>query len=846
MTNHRLTFAASIAVLAAALSLHSLLTGGNWYVASVGAVTVVALAGSLTRMATVHAAIAASVAALVGIVPVLAGFGWVGLALAVILLAITATGATGVRAPRVVGVLVTYLALELVYLSAVFATSSSLGGILPTRHSVASLAALPDGLSAEFKYSPPITAVKPVEFITVAGVALVAICVDILAVRLRRPALAGLPLLLLFSVPVASSLKNFGIVQTLLFGVAISAFLALLSVDGRQRMRMWGRLVTIRRTLTGEEPGQGPDTRQVAASGRRVGLTAVGVAMVVPLVLAGGTPRDLFEKTPNGSGGSGLGFGSEGLSPLTAVGKELALAKPTKVLTYTTNASTPSLQYLQEYVLNYADTKWELFGSIGAMVRGEQLPDSVPGLAPTFPTQSVRTTITMEGNSYANGAALPLPYAPVKIITRNLALRETTGTLMVFEEVASPTFTVISDEASPTSAELSTSSSQYPQDIVAIYGTYSGPDKSELLKIARQHTVGAKNAFEEAYDLQRWFTSSHFTYSVHTSWPGSGPWLQKFLTTDPRGDCSQFAPAFAVLARLLGIPSRVAVGYTAGAKESGDTWKVTTADAHAWPELYFPQAGWVRFEPTPSGTGEQGTATAPSYTQGGSSSTNGSKPNILPPAKSPSTGSSGKPPGATAKQKQLQAPGSGGAAGQAHQGGSGLPLGITLAAVLLALLALPGLARWVTTRHRWLRASGDSARAGTAWRELLDYLSDYRIDWFPSESPRAIAARVTQTADLGPAAAAALARISSAEEHSRYARAAVPGAGLRADVATVRRALAASTRRLGRVRARFLPASTLRTARRGVQFANRAFSWIDSPLPSVRRAAGGSALRRAS
>ena len=846
MTNHRLTFAASVAVLAAALSLHSVLTGGSWYVASVGAVAVVALAGSLTRMATVHAAIAACVAALAGIVPVLAGFGWVGLVLAVILLAITAAGATGARAPRAVGMLVTYLALELVYLSTVFAAASSLGRILPSRHSVASLAQLLNGLAAEFKFSPPITAVKPVEFITVAGVALVAICVDIVAVRLRRPALAGLPLLLLFSVPVASSLKNFGIVQTLLFGVAISAYLALLSVDGRQRLRMWGRLVTIRRTLTGEEPGQGPDTRQVAASGRRVGLTAVGVAMVVPLVLAGGTPRDLFGKTPNG-GGSGLGFGAAGLSPLAAVGKELALAKPSEVLTYTTDASAPSQQYLQEYVLNYTDTRWELFGSNGVLVQAEHLPEPVPGLASAFPTESVRTTITMESNSYANGAALPVPYAPVKIITRNPALRETAGTLMVFDDGTSPTFTVISDEASPTSAELSTSSSRYPQNIVTDYGAYSGPDKSELLKIARQHTVGAKNAFEEAYDLQRWFTSSHFTYSVHTSWPGSGPWLQKFLTTNPRGDCSQFAPAFAVLARLLGIPSRVAVGYTAGTKESGDTWKVTTADAHAWPELYFPQAGWVRFEPTPGGNGEQGTATPPSYTQNSSSSTNGSKPNILPPAASPSTGPSGKAQGLSGgKLKQIQAIGSGGDAGQANKGGPGLPLGITLVAVLLALLALPGLARWVTTRHRWLRASGDSARADTAWRELLDYLSDYRIDWFSSESTRAIAARITETAALGPAAAAALARISSAEEHSRYARAAVPGAGLRADVATVRRALAASTTRLGRLRARLLPASTLGTARRGVQSANRAFSWIDSPLPSVRRAAGSSALRRAS
>jgi transglutaminase-like putative cysteine protease len=841
MMNHRLTFAASIAVLAAALSLHSLLTGGKWYIASIGAVAVVALAGTLTRMATVHAAIAASAAALVGIVPVLAGYSWPGLILAVVVVAITAAGATGLRAPRVLGVLVTYFGLELIYLSMVFATSSSLGGVLPTRNSVDSLAKLPNGISGQFKFYPPITAIKQVEFVTVAGVALIAICVDLLAVRLRRPALAGLPLLLLFSVPVASSLKNFGIVQTLLFGVAISAYLALLSVDGRQRLRMWGRLVTIRRTLSGEDAGQGPDTRQLAASGRRVGLTAVGVAMVVPLILAGGTPKDLFGKTATGGGGGGLGFGTGGLAPLTAVGKNL-LSKPRQVLTYITNSGNPSTQYLQEYVLNYFDTKWQLFGSEGKVVQSDQLSDPVPGLAPGFPTDTVTTTVSLDTDP---GYALPLPYAPTKIITSNPFFRETVGTLMVFNEVSSSQYTVISREATPkTSAELSTST-KYPAAIVADYGGYTGPDRSQLLAIARRETKGAKTPFEEAFDLQNWFNSSHFSYSVRESWPASGPWVLKFLTHDPRGDCTQFAPAFAVLARLLGIPSRVAVGYTAGTKVAGGTYKVTTADAHAWPELYFLQAGWIRFEPTPSGAGDQGTATAPTYTQSSSSGANGSKA-IVPPVSSPSTGPLGKAgKGNNSKLKQLNDLAAGGDSLQ-RGGGSGFPVGITLLAVLLALLASPGLARWVTTRRRWMTASGDAARASTAWRELLDYLSDYGIEWFPSESPRAIATRITETVGLRPADAAAIARIGSAEERSRYARAAVPGAGLRADVAAVRRALAASTTRLGRLRARLLPASTLSTARRGLQSANRVFSWLDSPLPSMRRDPRRSAPHQAS
>src|SRR6266545_4110608 len=66
----------------------------------------------------------------------------------------------------------------------------------------------------------------------------------------------------------------------------------------------------------------------------------------------------------------------------------------------------------------------------------------------------------------------------------------------------------------------------------------------------------------------------------------------------------------AAMARVAGIPSRVAVGFTSGVP-AGDHWEVGSKDAHAWPELYFPGVGWVRFEPTPRGDGQ---VDVPSYT----------------------------------------------------------------------------------------------------------------------------------------------------------------------------------------------------------------------------------------
>ena len=115
--------------------------------------------------------------------------------------------------------------------------------------------------------------------------------------------------------------------------------------------------------------------------------------------------------------------------------------------------------------------------------------------------------------------------------------------------------------------------------------------------------------------LQRWFAQSgKFTYSLTVREPNTAKALINFLTKDRRGYCQQFAFAMAVLARLLAIPSRVAVGYTEGSLIGHDRWNVRTSDAHAWPELYFQGAGWLRFEPTPSGAEGQATARQPAYT----------------------------------------------------------------------------------------------------------------------------------------------------------------------------------------------------------------------------------------
>jgi hypothetical protein len=101
--------------------------------------------------------------------------------------------------------------------------------------------------------------------------------------------------------------------------------------------------------------------------------------------------------------------------------------------------------------------------------------------------------------------------------------------------------------------------------------------------------------------LVNWFRSGQFQYTLDPppSPVGTDP-LISFLTQTHSGSCEQFAGAFVVLTRSLGLPSRVVVGFTAGRYSGPGEVTIRGADAHAWPQVYLgPRAGWVSFEPTP-------------------------------------------------------------------------------------------------------------------------------------------------------------------------------------------------------------------------------------------------------
>jgi transglutaminase-like putative cysteine protease len=817
VASRRRTAAAAVAVILASVSLYPVFSGLAWFWSGGGAVAVAALAGTATRL----------------------------------------------RRLPVLTVLPLGLLALLLYLNLAFANAQSLYHLLPTPTSLRALwDTANQGFSESSRYAPPVPELRGMVLLATAGIGLAALFTDLIAVYLGSAAMAGLPLLLLFTEPFTLSVSRGFLGTAVAFCATVAGYLALLSSEARDRIRDWEH--------TGDPDRDGPDTRPLAAAGRRVGFTAVILALCVPLAVPGLHVTRLFAGRPGigGSGGHGGGAAVQGFpSPYTQVTQELLSSKNSTVLAYNSSADAPD--YLQIYALDNltADDGFRLFGQGESLAPVSPRLPAAPGLAASAAGASVTTHIAvLPGVRQDDLGALPVPY-PATTVTVRGTVRADRSTLMVFDPgtpLGGLDYTVTSAAARPTAAELNDAGAP-PAGITRAYG--SVPSSFDSLRpLAQAHVRGAATPFQEAVDLQNWLANSGtFGYTLSAATVHDAASLKQFLTVTKAGYCQQFAYSMAVLARLLGIPSRYAEGFTSGTRDTKDksnTWVVTAHDAHAWPELYFEGYGWLRFEPTPYGGGVgQGTAYQPPYT---GTATSGSSAGVLPTAaasggpSAPATGGSKVNAEVPPNVLHQLAGGSGADAGHAAGGGISpwAVLGLVLAGLVLAAAAAPWLGRGLVRRRRWRCGRGrrtgfprpgnatpadqvrarDAAWAHAAWEELRDDLVDYGAGYRPSETPRATAERVGTRLSLAGPARSALDRIAAAEERARYAPTPADGTGLRADSAAVRRAVAAAAPRTLRWRARLLPSSVVG---RMLSAVTSAGDW-----PRRLRGAGSSKLRR--
>lgn len=281
------------------------------------------------------------------------------------------------------------------------------------------------------------------------------------------------------------------------------------------------------------------------------------------------------------------------------------------------------------------------------------------------------------------------------------------------------------------------------QRYTALPGDLS-PRIANLARDVARRTNGG--AYARALALQQFFRSPQFVYDLQVPPGHDGRALERFLFERRRGYCEQFAGSYAVLARLMGLPSRVAVGYTAGELGSDGAYHVRGLNAHAWPEVYLAGAGWIAFEPTPG----RGVPGGESYTgQPEQQAAAGGDPETattLPPSTTPTSAPGQNTPQTQPPERDINTAG--------PDDGGGLPRPLVWAVVVIAAVAVlwgggvPLAKRLRRERRRTAAGGRPRDRVLVAWDETAEALALAGARRHLAETLREYARRAAETTSL--------------------------------------------------------------------------------------------------
>jgi len=160
-------------------------------------------------------------------------------------------------------------------------------------------------------------------------------------------------------------------------------------------------------------------------------------------------------------------------------------------------------------------------------------------------------------------------------------------------------YDVVSETGLPSARDLQRASTNYPDDIRLVYLRL--PDLNpKIAELARQLTSTATNNYDRTTAIEK-YLRENFRYTLDPSAIEPKDPLASFLFKSKSGYCEYFAASMAVMLRTLNIPSRLVNGFQTGSyNRIGKDFVVRARDAHSWVEVYFPNYGWMAFDPTPA------------------------------------------------------------------------------------------------------------------------------------------------------------------------------------------------------------------------------------------------------
>ncbi|QTX04456.1 transglutaminaseTgpA domain-containing protein [Agromyces archimandritae] len=755
--------------------------------------------------------------AITGLSPLVQGRGWWWIAAVVAVVAIGS--GLGFRALRVPAGVVPLLEILVVIamLTLFFGEGSGILGLIPSLDTFTVFGELADSAGrAIMQQSPPAVAVPGLLYLLGLGAGIVAVVTDIFVSTLRMPALAAIPVAVPPLVTVFVIGNGAAFVPLL---ATAAAYLLVLRVDVRVRRAgaVAGEAGEDAPRILG--PKRAPTVSTIGAT-----LGIAGIGLLTAGVLAASVPS-----LPTGffsAAGQGPSAFGVGVNAFVDLGRDLRRPSPRPVLHYTAEDDSPvyltllTLDRIDGQVWLPSERELDQENDVGDI-------EAPPGLRDEVPRSPERVQVWIDG---LDSGWLPQPYPASSVAGLDGSWywdAETRNIRSADSSTAGQRYAVDRLKLEPDPAMLRAASRQVPAELDR-YLELPGEVPRIITETAHQVTADAASPYDAAIELQRFFRGPGFAYSteapVRAGYDGGSLDVVATFLEERKGYCVHFASAMALMARELGIPARVALGYTQGT--AADTTidglerrDVDTHDLHTWPELYFEGVGWLPFEPTP----DRGVVPQYSIANTVTETEPSAAPND-PASPAPTPGADGGDRGLT--PEQLEADGS--SATGADDGAALAALRIwAIALAVLALGAMPALFRMARRRSRLRRiAAGGADAARDAWLEVQDTAVDLGESWAPTLTAREFASELGGRPAFGDAAASrtgrALGAILAAIERDRYAEAA-GASGIRpADVSLVLRALRADASPWQRIVATVLPGSLLTGVRPGFAFSRNA------------------------
>ncbi|MEQ6897645.1 DUF3488 and transglutaminase-like domain-containing protein [Microbacterium sp. KR10-403] len=594
----------------------------------------------------------------------------------------------------------------------------------------------------------PLPETTALAFCIVTAAGAVAIVVDHIVLTARLPLAAAIALIAVSLIP---SLAVPGPFDVIGFVVLAAAILFLLRAETRTR----------------HQPPRAVPTPPSSTS-----AIALSIGLVAVLVAVAATP---LLPAPPVRAGSGFAGGTS-INASLDLGRDLRRPDPVTVLTLTTTGI--GAPYLRAATLSsFNEDIWKPDSEATSRLEGDTA-FGTPRTDADIPVKKTTTTIHIDA---LNARYLPLPYpaTTIKGLGEGWLTMSSNHTLVSDGTVSTSgaDYTVTAEVPNPTLEQIEASTAHSgAADAMGLQAVIP----SNITQAAYQVTDGAASDYDALLDLQNWFRGPDFEYSltapVQEGFDGSSVSAVSDFLREKKGYCIHFASAFAIMARVLGMSSRIVVGYLPGTADTskvteGDpiTYTVSSSQLHAWPEVYFSGIGWVGFEPTKS-LGSP-TGFLPAAAGGGDDLNPTDAPSQTPTASvSPST---------SADERGLRADDANTGSG-AHAAANLLPWALGAAGVVLLLL-VPLLLGALRRRRR-----DDAARRGdalAAWNSVRETAIDLGVPVPVSESPRALGTRLVR--EHGAPDAETLLLVRAVEE------AAYADVGARADGRAVRDAAAA-------------------------------------------------------